>query len=434
MIEFRRDLSHSWRALKHRNFRLFFGGQTISLVGNWMTRVATSWLVYRLTESALLLGLVGFAGQIPTFLFAPFAGVWVDRLNRQRVLVVTQGLAMLQSFALAALTLAKVITIPEIIALSAFQGLINAFDMPGRQSFMVHMVEDRQDLGNAIAINSSMVNLAQLVGPSLAGIVIAEFGEGYCFLIDGISYIAVIASLLMMRLRTAAIKREITSMLVQLKEGWTYVSEFAPVRNILLLFALIGLMGWPYIVLMPIFAGGILKGGPATLGLLMGAVGVGALTSGFSLAARKTVLGLDKMIPIAAALLGVGLILFATSRVLWLSMILLLFTGFGMMQVATACNTIIQTIVPEDKRGRAMSYYTMAFVGMTPFGSLLAGAAADKMGAPLTLIINGLCCIAGAVWFATRLKYIRALIRPIYIDLGILPSEVTAVIEDAGIS
>ena len=246
-----------------------------------MTRIATSWLVYRLTGSALLLGLVGFAGQIPTFLLAPFAGVWVDRLNRQRVLVVTQALAMLQSFALAGLTLARVITIPEIVALSAFQGLINAFDMPGRQSFMVHMVEDRQDLGNAIAINSSMVNLAQLIGPSIAGIVIAGFGEGYCFLIDGISYIAVIASLLMMRLRAAAIKREITSMLVQLKEGWTYVSEFAPVRNILLLFALIGLMGWPYIVLMPIFAGSILKGGPATLGLLMGAVGIGALASGF---------------------------------------------------------------------------------------------------------------------------------------------------------
>jgi MFS family permease len=434
MMEFTKNVSHAWRALRHRNFRLFFGGQTISLVGNWMTRIATSWLVYRLTKSALLLGLVGFAGQIPTFLFAPFAGVWVDRLNRQRVLVVTQALAMLQSFALAALTLAKVITIPEILALSAFQGLINAFDMPGRQSFMVQMVEDRQDLGNAIAINSSMVNLAQLVGPSLAGIVIAAFGEGYCFLIDGISYIAVIASLLMMRLRTAAFKREITSMLGQLKEGWTYVSDFAPVRNILLLFAFIGLMGWPYIVLMPIFAGGILKGGPAMLGLLMGAVGVGALASGLSLAARKTVLGLDKMIPFAAALLGVGLILFATSRVLWLSMILLLFTGFGMMQVATACNTIIQTIVPEDKRGRAMSYYTMAFVGMTPFGSLLAGALADKMGAPLTLIISGLCCVAGAVWFATRLKYIRALIRPIYIDLGILPSEATAVIEDASLS
>jgi MFS family permease len=433
MNVFGKDFSHAWRALTHRNFRLFFGGQTISLIGNWMTRIATSWLVYRLTKSALLLGLVGFAGQIPTFFFAPFAGVWVDRLNRQRVLVVTQALAMLQSFALAALTLAKIITIPEILALSAFQGLINAFDMPGRQSFMVQMVEDRQDLGNAIAINSSMVNMAQLVGPSIAGFVIAGLGEGYCFLIDGISYIAVIASLLMMRLRTAEIKKETTSMLEQLKEGWTYVSRFVPVRTILVFFALLGLMGWPYIVLMPIFAGGILKGGPGTLGMLMGAVGVGALISGLSLAVRKTVLGLDKMIPIAASMLGVGLILFSVSRTLWLSMILLLFTGFGMMQVATACNTIIQTIVPEDKRGRAMSYYTMAFVGMTPFGSLLAGALAHAIGAPHALIINGVFCIAAAAWFASRLKSFRTLIRPIYVDLGILPSEVTAIIEDAGL-
>jgi MFS family permease len=286
---------------------------------------------------------------------------------------------------------------------------------------MVQMVEDRQDLGNAIAINSSMVNMAQLVGPSLGGIVIAGLGEGYCFLIDGISYIAVIASLLMMRLRTTAIKRETTSMLEQLKEGFTYVSGSAPVRSILILFAIIGLMGWPYMVLMPIFAGGILKGGPDTLGFLMGAVGIGALASGLSLAIRKTVIGLDKMLPIAAALLGVGLILFAMSRTLWLSMILMLITGFGMMQVATASNTIIQTIVPEDKRGRAMSYYTMAFVGMAPFGSLLAGALAHAIGAPLTFIINGLCCIAGAAWFATRLKSIRALIHPIYADQGILP-------------
>ncbi len=427
-----RDFSHAWRALKHRNFRLFFGGQSISLIGTWMTRIATSWLVYRLTGSALLLGLVGFAGQIPTFLFAPFAGVWVDRLNRQHVLVVTQTLAMLQSFALAALTLAKVITIREILALSAFQGLINAFDMPGRQAFMVQMVEDRQDLGNAIAINSSMVNMARLLGPSLAGIVIAGFGEGYCFLIDGISYLAVIASLLMMRLNIAAIKREATSMLGQLKEGWAYVSGFAPVRTILLLFAIVSLMGMPYTVLMPIFAGRILKGGPHTLGFLMGAVGVGALISGVSLAVRKTVLGLGKMIPIAAAMFGAGLILFSMSRVLWLSMILMLFTGFGMMQQMAASNTIIQTIVPEDKRGRVMSYYTMAFVGMAPFGSLLAGALAHAVGAPHTLVINGLCCIAGAVWFTTRLKFIRKLIRPIYVDLGILPSEVSAVMENGG--
>jgi MFS family permease len=419
-----KSISHAWRALTHRNFRLFFGGQSVSLVGTWMTRIATSWLVYRLTGSALLLGLVGFAGQIPTFLLAPFAGVWVDRLNRQRVLVVTQVLAMLQSFALAGLTLAKIITIHEILALSVFQGLINAFDMPGRQAFMVEMVEDRQDLGNAIAINSSMVNMARLIGPSLAGIVIAAVGEGYCFLIDGISYIAVIASLLMMRLPAVAIQRAATSMLEQLKEGWVYVSEFTPVRNILLLFAIVSLMGMPYTVLMPIFAGRILQGGPSTLGFLMAAVGIGALISGISLALRKTVLGLGKMIPIAAAMFGGGLILFATSRVLWISLVLLLVTGFGMMQQMAASNTIIQTIVPEGKRGRVMSYYTMAFVGMAPFGSLLAGVLAHAMGAPLTLILSGLGCIAGAAWFATRLKNIRSLIRPVYIDLGILPGEI----------
>jgi MFS family permease len=415
------NISHSWRALTHRNFRLFFGGQSISLIGTWMTRIATSWLVYRLTGSALLLGLVGFAGQIPTFLLAPFAGVWVDRLNRRQVLVVTQTLAMLQSFALAALTLAKIITIPEIIALSAFQGLINAFDMPGRQAFLVQMVEDRADLGNAIAINSSMVNMARLIGPSLAGIVIAASNEGFCFLIDGISYIAVIASLLMMRLQAVAIKREVASMFAQLKEGWTYISGFAPVRSILLLFAIVSLMGMPYTVLMPIFAGNVLKGGPRTLGFLMGAVGIGALVSAISLAVRKTVLGLGKMIPIAAGMFGAALVLFAMSRMIWLSEFLLLFAGFGMMQQMAASNTIIQTVAPEDKRGRVMSYYTMAFVGMAPFGSLIAGSLAHVIGAPLTLAINGSVCVLAAIWFATRLKLIRKLVRPIYVDLGILP-------------
>ena len=259
-------ISHAWRALRSRNFRLYFTGQTISLIGTWMTRLATSWLVYRLTGSALLLGIVGFSGQIPTFLFAPFAGVWVDRLDRRRVLVVTQFLAMLQSLALAVLTLSRHINIQEIIWLSAFQGLINAFDMPARQAFLVQMVEDKQDLGNAIALNSSMVNLARLVGPSLAGAVIAVSGEGACFLIDGISYIAVIASLLAMRLQPGAVKATTVSMLGQLKEGWKYVSGFAPVRTILLLFAMVSLMGWPFTVLMPIFAGKILGGGPHTLG------------------------------------------------------------------------------------------------------------------------------------------------------------------------
>jgi MFS family permease len=425
-----RDYSHAWRALRHRNFRLFFGGQSISLIGTWMTRIATAWLVYRLTKSSLLLGTVSFAGQIPTFLLAPFAGVLVDRMNRRNVLVWTQVLAMVQSLALAALTLTKVINIHEILALSVFQGVINAFDMPGRQSFMVQMVENRGDLSNAIAINSSMVNLARLVGPSLAGLVIAATNEGWCFLIDGVSYIAVIASLLLMRVHVDALKRSTASMLDQLKEGWTYVSNFAPIRTILQLFAVISLMGMPFVVLMPVFAAQVLHGGPHTLGFLMGALGVGALTSALSLVLRKSVRGLLKMIPIAAAVFGTGLIAFGLSHVLWLSLFLMLFTGFGMMQGLTASNTIIQTLVPEDKRGRVMSYYTVAFVGMAPFGSLMAGGLAHAIGAPRTVIISGVACIAGSLWFWSRIKLIRKDMRPIYEQLGILPPKVPVVIEE----
>src|SRR5580698_8262388 len=317
----RGDYSHAWRALRHRNFRLFFSGQSISLIGTWMTRIATAWLVYRLTHSALLLGTVSFVGQIPTFLLAPLAGVLIDRIDRRQVLVWTQALAMVQSLALAWLTLTHRINIPEVLALSVFQGAINAFDMPARQSFMVQMVEDRADLSNAIAINSSMVNLARLVGPSLAGLVIAATNEGWCFLIDGVSYIAVILSLLMMRVPADAVKRVAASMLDQLKEGWTYVSNFAPIRTILLLFALISLMGMPFVVLMPVFAAQVLHGGAHTLGFLMGALGVGALTSALSLVLRKSVRGLLKMIPIAAAVYGTGLVGFGFSNLLWLSLL-----------------------------------------------------------------------------------------------------------------
>jgi MFS family permease len=422
--------SHAWRALKHRNFRLFFAGQSVSLVGTWMTRVATSWLVYRLTGSALLLGLVGFAGQIPTFLLAPFAGVLVDRLNRQKLLVWTQALAGLQSLALAALTIAKVINIHEVIWLSALQGLINAFDMPGRQAFLVQMVEDKQDLGNAIALNSSMVNMARLIGPALAGFVIGSVGEGYCFLIDGLSYLAVIASLLMMQVNIAAVKRTATSMLEQLQDGWTYVRGFAPIRTILLLFALISLMGMPFMVLMPIFASSVLHGGPHTLGFLLGASGVGALVSAISLALRKTVRGLTTMIQISAAIFGAGLICFGWSRLFPLSMLLMLVVGFGMMQGLAASNTVIQTLVPEDKRGRVMSYYTMAFVGMAPFGSLLAGSLAHRLGAPHAVMITGACCLAGAAWFTTQLKSIRDVMRPLYIEMGIIPSPLQPAMED----
>ncbi|MGC2647033.1 MAG: MFS transporter [Candidatus Sulfotelmatobacter sp.] len=422
--------SHAWRALRHRNFKLFFAGQSISLIGTWMTRVATSWLVYRLTGSALLLGVVGFAGQIPTFLLAPFAGVLVDRLNRRKMLVWTQALAGLQSLALAGLTLAKVITIHEVIWLSVLQGLINAFDMPGRQAFLIQMVEDKEDLGNAIALNSSMVNVARLIGPALAGFVIAGVGEGYCFLIDGISYLAVIASLLMMRVNIAQARRAATSMLEQLKEGWTYVRGFPPIRTILLLFALISLMGMPFMVLMPIFASEVLHGGPHTLGFLLGASGVGALISAISLALRKTVRGLTTMIQISAALFGVGLICFGLSRILLLSMLLMVVVGFGMMQGLAASNTVIQTLVPEDKRGRVMSYYTMAFVGMAPFGSLLAGGLAHRLGAPHAVMITGAFCLAGSLWFTTQLKSIRKIMRPIYVEMGIIRSTMEPAMED----
>jgi len=419
------DLSHAWRALRHRNFRLFFGGQSISLIGTWMTRVATSWLVYRLTRSSLALGAVGFAGQIPTFLLAPFAGVLVDRIDRRTILIWTQVLAMVQSLALAWLTLTHRINIAEVLALSIMQGLINAFDMPGRQSFMVKMVEDKADLSNAIAINSSMVNVARLVGPSLAGIVIAASNEGWCFTIDGVSYIAVIISLFMMRVPHTPEPRSQTTMVAQLREGWTYVAGFPPIRVILSLFALISLMGWPFMVLMPIFAAQVLHGGPHTLGFLMGAAGVGSLTSALALVARRSVRGLTRVIPIGAACFGVGLIGFGLSHWLWLSMLLMLLTGFGMMQGVTSSNTILQTLVDERMRGRVMSYYTMAFVGMAPFGSLLAGAMAHLIGAPDTVIVSGVACIVGSLWFWSRLKSIRAHMRPIYERLGIIPAGLT---------
>jgi MFS family permease len=416
------SISHAWRALRHRNFRLFAAGQSISLIGNWMTRLATSWLVYRLTHSAFLLGIVGFAGQILTFALAPFAGVWIERMDRRKVLVWTQVVAAVQSFALAALTLAHVITFWEIIALTALQGVVNAFDMPARQSFLVQMVDDRSDLGNAVAINSSMTNGTRLIGPAIAGFVIAGFGEGWCFLIDGLSYLAVIASLLMMHIRPLEIKRKAARMVEQMRDGWTYVSTFQPIRTFLLLFALVGLVGTPYGVLLPIFAGQVLHGSAHTLGWLAGASGTGALVSALSLTLRKSVVGLTRMVQAAAFIFGLALILFSLSTHLWLSMLLMLFIGFGMMQVFSASNTIIQTLVSEDKRARVMSYYAMAFFGTAPFGSLLAGFLGHRIGAPHTVLLSGLLCLVGAGWFTTKLPAVHAVIEPIYAELGLLPA------------
>ncbi|HEX4997252.1 MAG TPA: MFS transporter [Terriglobia bacterium] len=414
-------LQHTLRALRHRNYRLFFMGQGLSLIGTWMSQVATGWLVYRLTESALLLGLVGFSGQIPAFLLTPFAGVWADRWSRHKVLKVTQTLSMLQSFALAYLALSDRIHIAHVIVLAMFQGVVNAFDMPTRQSFVVEMLEDRADLPNAIALNSSIVNGARLVGPSIAGLIIAAAGEGYCFLIDGFSYLAVLGSLFRMTLRRTRIERSRRNVFWELREGLSYVRNFAPIRNILLLVAFTSLAGAPYSVLLPIFASEVLHGGANTLGFLTAAAGLGAFLSALRLAMRRTILGLGRVIAVTAFLFGLALAFFSLSHTLWISMALMSTVGFCLMQHLAASNTIMQTIVAEDKRGRVMSFYTMAFIGVTPFGSLIAGTLASRFGAPVTVAAGGLVCMGVGSWFALQLKKVRPIVRPIYQELGILP-------------
>jgi MFS family permease len=412
-----------FRALRHPNYRLFFAGQTVSLIGSWITRVATSWLVYRLTGSVLLLGLVGFAGQIPSLVLAPFAGVLVDRWNRHRILVVTQVLSMVQSFALAALSFADIITVRDILLLQMAQGIINAFDTPARQSFVVQMVDDKSDLPNAIALNSSMVNLSRVIGPSIGGVIIAAVGEAWCFFVDGISYVAVIGSLVAMRVATQPRAATTTRMSEELRDGFRYVTSFPPIRSALLLLALVSIMGMPYTVLMPAIARNVLHGDSHTLGFLMTASGLGALGGALYLASRRTVLGLGRVIPAAAITFGIGLLLFSVSRNLIVSIAVLTITGAGMMVTMASTNTILQTIVEERMRGRVMSFYTMAFLGTTPIGSLIAGIVADRVGPTMTIFLGGIACILTGTWFALRLPKFRALVRPIYIERGILRGE-----------
>lgn len=410
------------RALESRNYRLFFAGQGLSLIGTWMTQTATIWLVYDLTNSALLLGVVGFAQQIPNFLLTPFAGVFVDRWNRHRTLLITQVLAMAQSLALAALALTGTIQIWQIIALSVFQGFINAFDMPTRQAFVVEIVEKKENLGNAIALNSSVFSGARLIGPAIAGFVIAAAGTGVCFLLDGISYIAVIAGLLAMRLpaRSAKPLASDDPIWQKLTEGFTYAFGFPPIRSLLLLIALVSFMGMPYTVLAPIFATEVLRGGPQTLGGLMAASGLGAFIGAIYLSSRQTVIGLGKIIATAPAVFGLALIVFALSQALWLSLLAMLFLGASLILQATSSNTVLQTIVDEDKRGRVMSFYTVAFISMVTFGNLAAGSLASKIGASHTLVIGGLFCILGSLLFTRQLPALRKLIRPIYQRMGVL--------------
>jgi MFS family permease len=413
------------RALRHRNYRLFFAGQGLSLVGTWITRIATGWLVYRLTGSSLLLGVVAFCGQIPTLFLAPVAGVFVDRWNRHRVLVVTQVLSMVQSLALAVLALAGIITVAEVLVLQVFQGVINAFDTPARQAFVVTMIEDRADLSNAIALNSSMVNASRIIGPSIGGVLIAAVGEGWCFLLDAVSYLAVIASLRAMRVVTTAGGRPQTRVWEELRTGFRYVAGFAPIRTVLLLLALVSMMGMPYTVLMPAVAVKLLHGDSHTLGWLMTASGFGALGGAVYLASRASVVGLGRAIAVATTVFGAGLVAFGLSRALWLSLLILPVIGAGFMVALAATNTIVQTITEEHLRGRVMAFYAMAFLGTAPLGSLLAGVLADRLGEPMTIMLGGGACILGSAWFGSRLPRLRELVRPIYLKQGIIGGRVT---------
>ena len=402
-----------FHTLKYRNFRIFFFGQGISLIGTWMQHIAMSWLVYKMTNSVFMLGVVGFASQIPAFILSPFTGVLADRHNRHKILLLTQLLAMLQAFILAFLTLTGNIAVWHIIAMGVFLGCVNALDIPARHSFILQMIEEKENLGNAIALNSMMFNLARLIGPSVAGVLIAIAGEGVCFLINAISYLAVIASLLAMdkEIKIRKDKKVSYDIFKDLKEGFDYAFGLPPIRAILLLLGIISLMGMSYAVLMPVFAKDVLGGGPYTLGYLMAAIGLGALTGTAYLALRKKPLTIGNLLPASAGIFGLSIIAFSFSHNIWASLPLLFVSGFGIMVQMASSNTILQTIVDDDKRGRVMSFYTMAFMGMAPLGSLLAGGMATRLGVSNTLIISGACSIIASVIFVFKAPFLKKAAR-----------------------
>ena len=426
-------LSATLRALRHRNFQLFFTGQLISLIGTWMQTMAQAWLVYRLTGSSLLLGSVGFASQFPVFLVAPLGGIVADRHNRQRVVIATQTASMILAFILAALTLTGTVRVWHIFVLAALLGVVNAFDIPGRQSFLVDMV-GKEDLMNAIALNSSMFNGARIIGPAIAGVLVARIGEGWCFFVNGVSYIAVIAGLFLMRV-TPFLRRTEASPLAHMIEGFRFVRSTAPIRAILLLLGLVSLVAMPYTVLMPIFADKVLHGGARGLGILMGATGIGALLGALTLAARTGVHGLGRWVAFSCAGFGISLILFSFSRNFWLSAALLLPVGFGMMLQMSSSNTLIQAMVPDHLRGRVMAVYSMMFMGMAPFGAFFAGALADRLGAPVTVAMGAIAAVGGAALFYLNLPRIRVEARQLLVAQAMAggdpPEAMTArVVED----
>jgi MFS family permease len=404
-------IKHILRALRYRNYRLFFFGQIISLTGTWMQYMAMSWLVYRLTNSPFALGIIGFSSQITIFLVTPFAGVWADQWNRHRIVIVTQILSMIQAFILAVLVLTGIARVWYIIALSVFLGLVNSFDMPVRQSFTIDMIENKEDLGNAIALNSLMFNIARFAGPTVAGILVSCFGEGICFLLNGISYIAVIVALILIKITPRKIAINKNHIWESMKEGFLYTFGSPPMRFILMLMGLVSLVVMPYAVLMPVFARDVLHGSSKTLGFLMGSAGLGALIGAIYLAAKKGVRGLGKTIALSTFILSAGLIVLSFSRVLWFSLFLMAFIGFGIMVHMASSNTVLQTVVDDDKRGRVMSFYIMAFIGLTPFGSLLAGSFASAIGTPNTIFIAGIFCILGALVFVRKMKLFNEIIQ-----------------------
>lgn len=408
------------RALRHRNYRLYFFGMLISFTGTWMQSVAQGWLIYRLTGSAWLLGLAGFASQVPVFLLAPLGGVMADRHSRHRIIIITQIVAMLQAFALAVMTMDGVITVNAVFALAVLLGIVNAFDLPARQSFMAELV-DREDLMNAIALNSSMIQGSRVVGPALAGLLVGWLGEGPCFLINGISYFAVLAGLFAIRVSRERTDVSDETALSHLREGFDYVRHTRPVRALLLLVAFVSIFGLPYIVLMPIFASEVLSGGPRALGVLLGAGGTGALAGALTLAARRRVQGLGRVVTFSVAVLGSSLILFALSRNLIVSTVLLVPVGFSLLLQMAASNTLVQTMVADRMRGRLMSFYAMSLMGMAPFGSLLAGAVASRFGAPVTVAAGGALCLGASLLFWSKLPQLGREAAPILVAQGQWP-------------
>jgi len=413
------------RAFRHRNFRLYFGGQSISLVGTWVQQIALGWTIYQLTHSSLLLGLVSFAGQLPLFIVTPFAGVLVDRWNRHRTLIVTQSLSMLQAFALALVVSTHFLHVWNLIALNVLAGIILAIDLPTRQSFIVDMVGSGRDLPNAVALNSFVITGGRMLGPAIAGLLLTIVSPAVCFFINAISYMPVVVALLAMRVKKRAPNTAHSSALNELAEGVRYAMGFPPIRSVLFLVGLISLLGMPYAVLMPIFAAEVLHGGAHTLGLLMSAPGIGALFGTVYLASRKSIRGAGIRVAAGALIFGGGLIVAGLSRGLIVALFALFFVGLGMIVQLAISNTLLQTIVDDDKRGRVMSLYTMAFMGMAPFGSILGGALANHIGVQMTFLIGGIACAGGALLFATKIKSMRPMVLPIFVRKGIIPEIAT---------